>query len=647
MQKVMGPHLAAMRSDLEANWPQMEPEIMLLHWLCQRHQLEPPKAPLRKPQSARTAPPDPDGQVVALPAVTRSAPSKARAEESSGTTPRKAPAEAGQVGQLESSPGKWGKLENSPYSTQVSTFAPTEMMNTMASEVSWGYDDMPPGLRVAPCLEARLQARRNDTGPRLRSLGRITSQVREDAMSLSSRTGRFRNKIDDINTHVATLRQQLRGKFLSHVPLLSLNVLTEQEQFWLVGKLRPHTFEANEAIFEEGEIGDQLFIIERGTCQVWKYIDGVKTRICNIDKGDFFGELAVMYDMPRSASVVSVTGVTLLSLSRQDIFSTLSPEKIDKMKVLARTQVFSSVPLLSKLDTKTKVLLAGSLVQESWEQGEIILRENQRVDGDSRRLYILEKGQCMLSQMEEHRSDDAWGHGSKKPKLTRKRSVFMSNDKTCQPGAYFGMLEFLYGCPQMHTLTAQTQATTLSCSYNELQDLLLNRTDIPKEERESACNEVFEHMTRAVRISLIRQVHNLLRACSEQEMMTVLMAAKCRRYAQWETIFCKGQSLEHVSMLEAGSCIEYNGHADTLVENTFAKADCVEYSRPGETFGTRSIIGRKNTDAPFTLVAISECLLLHIPKASIEGLPRMRGLSTSGPSEGHSSGHKNSIQMAE
>jgi len=442
-------------------------------------------------------------------------------------------------------------------------------------------------------------------------------------MSLSSRTGRFRTKIDDINTHVATLRQQLRGKFLSHVPLLSLNVLTLEEQFWLVGKLRPYTFEANDPIFEEGQIGDQLFIIERGICQVWKYIDGVNSRICNIEKGDFFGELAVMYDMPRSASVIAVTGVTLLALSREDIFSTLSPEKIDKMKILARTQVFSSVPLLSKLDTKTKVLLAGHLVQDCWDAGQVILRENQRVDKNTRRLYILEKGQCMISQMESQRSDDVW-HEQNIKRLARKRSVFMSNDKTCQPGAYFGMLEFLYGCPQMHTLTAQTEATTLSCSYDELQDLLLNRKDMNKEESEEACNAVFENMTRAVRIHLIQQVHSLLKQSTEAELLSVLESAKCRRYAQWETIFSKGQSLEHVSMLEAGSCIEYNGHADTLVENTFAKADCVEHSRPGETFGTRAIIGRKNTEAPFTLVAISECVILHISKASIENLPKLR-----------------------
>merc|ERR1719265_920057 len=140
------------------------------------------------------------------------------------------------------------------------------------------------------------------------------------------------------------------------------------------------------------------------------------------------------------------------------------------MKVLARTQVFSSVPLLSKLDTKTKVLLAGHLKTDRFEAGEIIIRENARVDGPTRRLYILEKGTCMVSQIDQ-KTDDSWHTGPEKA-LTRKRSVFMSNDKSIQPGAYFGMLEFLYGCPQLQTLTAQTEVVTLSCSFEEVQELL-------------------------------------------------------------------------------------------------------------------------------------------------------------------------------
>lgn len=434
-------------------------------------------------------------------------------------------------------------------------------------------------------------------------------------MSLSGRTDRFRKNMDGIATHVATMRQELRGKFLSNVPLLSLNVLTLEEQFWLVGKLRPWNFEAEESIFMEGEIGDQLFIIERGTCQVWKFVDGVNTRICNIQKGDFFGELAVMYDMPRSATVKAITPVTLLALSREDIFSTIPPEKIDKMKILARTQVFSSVPLLSKLDTKSKVLLAGHLKVDRWDAGSIILRENSKVHGKNRRVYIVEKGQCIVSQIEQNRSDDSWVEGDTK-KIVRKRSVFMSNDKTCQPGSYFGMLEFLYGCPQLHTLTAMTEMVTLSISFEELQDLL--------NENGEEYGMIWEAMTRAVRIHLIMQVHQLLKVSSEKELISLLESAKARRYEQWETIFRKGERLDCISMLEGGSCIEYDGPAESLIDKQFSSVECVEHSRPGETFGTRAIIGRKEATAPFTLVAISECLILHISKAQIENLPRLR-----------------------
>merc|ERR1719199_1087790 len=87
---------------------------------------------------------------------------------------------------------------------------------------------------------------------------------------------------------VAKLRTQLRGKFINRIPLLVTSVLTDMDRYWLVGKLRPWYFNAGETIVEQGDVGDTLFIIERGTCEV--IVNGVVCR--TIGREDFFGELA-------------------------------------------------------------------------------------------------------------------------------------------------------------------------------------------------------------------------------------------------------------------------------------------------------------------------------------------------------------------
>lgn len=63
----------------------------------------------------------------------------------------------------------------------------------------------------------------------------------------------------------------------------------------------------------------------------------------------------------RKASVRAATDVVAVSLSREDIFSAVSSDKIAKMRSIARTQVFNQIPMLSLLDTSLKVGGAGGL----------------------------------------------------------------------------------------------------------------------------------------------------------------------------------------------------------------------------------------------------------------------------------------------
>lgn len=87
----------------------------------------------------------------------------------------------------------------------------------------------------------------------------------------------------------------------------------------LVSKLKPWNFQGGRYIIKEGEIGDMLFIIERGVCDACKCLNDQEVVLTQLKKGAFFGELAVMFDMPRTASVRAATAVTVLSLTREDI----------------------------------------------------------------------------------------------------------------------------------------------------------------------------------------------------------------------------------------------------------------------------------------------------------------------------------------
>ena len=69
-------------------------------------------------------------------------------------------------------------------------------------------------------------------------------------------------------------------------------------------------------IFREGEIGEHLFIIQDGKVRISKNIGGKEHILAIMQKGDFFGEMAIVSKIRRTASAMAVGNVKLLALNR-------------------------------------------------------------------------------------------------------------------------------------------------------------------------------------------------------------------------------------------------------------------------------------------------------------------------------------------
>jgi CRP-like cAMP-binding protein len=82
-------------------------------------------------------------------------------------------------------------------------------------------------------------------------------------------------------------------------------------------------FPKDAVIFEDGSIGDYMYVIRSGEVKVTKMSEDGREKILEIlGEGEFFGEMALLDRQPRSASVKTTRPCTLLALSRQD-FSAL------------------------------------------------------------------------------------------------------------------------------------------------------------------------------------------------------------------------------------------------------------------------------------------------------------------------------------
>src|SRR5262245_65080847 len=75
------------------------------------------------------------------------------------------------------------------------------------------------------------------------------------------------------------------------------------------------THPMGDIIFSEGEIGNEMYILQSGTVELIKAI-GKETRVlATLEKGDFFGEMSVLEDLPRTASARAKTDVELVRIN--------------------------------------------------------------------------------------------------------------------------------------------------------------------------------------------------------------------------------------------------------------------------------------------------------------------------------------------
>ncbi len=74
-------------------------------------------------------------------------------------------------------------------------------------------------------------------------------------------------------------------------------------------------FEAGETIFKEGDLGTEMYIVHEGKVGILKELPGEQRLLAVLEKGDFFGEMAILEDLPRTASARAETAATVLLIN--------------------------------------------------------------------------------------------------------------------------------------------------------------------------------------------------------------------------------------------------------------------------------------------------------------------------------------------
>ncbi len=111
-----------------------------------------------------------------------------------------------------------------------------------------------------------------------------------------------------------------------------------QEELRIVGAIMGNErFDAEQILFREGDRGDKLFIVKEGTVAISvKLPDGQDFEISEVTSGNFFGEMSIFENAPRSATCRTKEQSVLLGLSGEDLYKLIRTHPDIASKIMYR-----------------------------------------------------------------------------------------------------------------------------------------------------------------------------------------------------------------------------------------------------------------------------------------------------------------------
>jgi len=209
------------------------------------------------------------------------------------------------------------------------------------------------------------------------------------------------------------------GQYVRHCPNGEKIAAAKDKHTKLASRIEQTKFAANEVnrtyrkntmLFAEGEPGDELFIIQKGSIKITKIVDNKEVLLAMLNPGDILGEMALLEGKPRAASAVAYEDCDVMAVNKAnfELMIKTQPQIIAKITTLLADRIW----LIYKQ-------LANALIEDPigrMYDALLIQLEKNRVPLDSKGHYTFtfggpelfnmvgipeKKGNVLLAQMLE------------------------------------------------------------------------------------------------------------------------------------------------------------------------------------------------------------------------------------------------------
>ena len=155
----------------------------------------------------------------------------------------------------------------------------------------------------------------------------------------------------------------------------------------LVDVMKPRTHAPGDVVIQQGDLGEEFFVLVNGVCEV--LIEGVG-KVHQYDNSGAFGELALMYSSPRAATIRATTESELFILDLRTFRMVLA--QANENGLMAKVNFLRKVKLLEGLGDNQITRIAGALTEQKYTDGTYIITQGETGDA----FYIINDGKVSL-----------------------------------------------------------------------------------------------------------------------------------------------------------------------------------------------------------------------------------------------------------
>ncbi|GAA5802346.1 camp-dependent protein kinase regulatory subunit [Helicostylum pulchrum] len=231
--------------------------------------------------------------------------------------------------------------------------------------------------------------------------------------------------------------------------------LDEEQYLDVVNAMSEKRVPNQTTVIEQGGVGDYFYVVESGTLDC--FIG--ETKVTNYEAGGSFGELALMYNAPRAATIVTTSDSVLWALDRIT-FRTILMENTSRKRRMY--EIFlSEVSLLKSLESYEQHKIADALESVYFEDGQEVVKQGDIGD----QFYIIESGEAIV--------------------LKTNTDGVQHQVNQLERGSYFGELALLNDSPRAATVVAHGRLKCATLGKKAFTRLLGPVLDILKRNSEN------------------------------------------------------------------------------------------------------------------------------------------------------------------